>query len=197
MPYYPLFLAFSRFSCIFLRQSLLFFSIVSTNGSIIQYSFKSWQFLIHLPLPANIFSTPHLIYISIKMTSATNLPTSFRSRLQQQQLPPLTEEEAEELRQCESQKQLQPDINIGMYCNVFIAHITTMFHSTYMPHIHLHIYIGMIGHVAHGKTSLARAISGVTTTKFSGEKIRNITIKLGYANFKIFKVHKYDFWYPT
>ena len=46
----------------------------------------------------------------------------------------------------------------------------------------------MIGHVAHGKTSLARAISGVTTTKFAAEKKRNITIKLGYANFKIFKV---------
>ncbi|KAK2948198.1 putative Eukaryotic translation initiation factor 2 subunit 3 [Blattamonas nauphoetae] len=49
------------------------------------------------------------------------------------------------------------------------------------------INIGTIGHVAHGKTTLVKAISGVHTIKHSHEKMRNITIKLGYANAKIFR----------
>lgn len=47
--------------------------------------------------------------------------------------------------------------------------------------------IGTIGHVAHGKSTLVRAISGVNPIKFKNEKVRNITIRLGYANAKIFK----------
>ena len=35
--------------------------------------------------------------------------------------------------------------------------------------------IGTIGHVAHGKTTLVRAISGVQTTTHKIEKERNIT----------------------
>lgn len=50
--------------------------------------------------------------------------------------------------------------------------------------------IGTIGHVAHGKTSLVRAISGIQTTKHKIEKERNITYNLGYANAKIFKCSK-------
>jgi len=49
------------------------------------------------------------------------------------------------------------------------------------------INIGTIGHVAHGKSTVVRAISGVTTVRFKNELIRNITIKLGYANAKIYK----------
>eukprot|EP01071_Lankesteria_metandrocarpae_P007189 Lankesteria_metandrocarpae@DN4610_c0_g1_i4.p3 len=49
------------------------------------------------------------------------------------------------------------------------------------------INIGTIGHVAHGKSTVVRAISGVQTVRFQHEKERNITIKLGYANAKIFK----------
>jgi len=49
------------------------------------------------------------------------------------------------------------------------------------------INIGTIGHVAHGKSTLVKAISGVQTVKFKNELIRNITIKLGYANAKIYK----------
>ncbi|ORX34385.1 elongation factor Tu GTP binding domain-domain-containing protein [Kockovaella imperatae] len=49
------------------------------------------------------------------------------------------------------------------------------------------INIGTIGHVAHGKSSTVRAISGVQTVRFKNELERNITIKLGYANAKIFK----------
>ena len=49
------------------------------------------------------------------------------------------------------------------------------------------INIGTIGHVAHGKSTLVKAISGVNTIKHKGEKVRNITIKLGYANARIYK----------
>jgi len=49
------------------------------------------------------------------------------------------------------------------------------------------INIGTIGHVAHGKSTVVKAISGINTVKSSKEKFRNITIKLGYANAKIFK----------
>merc|ERR1711916_49349 len=49
------------------------------------------------------------------------------------------------------------------------------------------INIGTIGHVAHGKSTLVKAISGVQTVRFKNELERNITIKLGYANAKIYK----------
>ena len=50
------------------------------------------------------------------------------------------------------------------------------------------INIGTIGHVAHGKSTVVKAISGVQTVRFKNELERNITIKLGYANAKIYKV---------
>jgi translation initiation factor 2 subunit 3 len=46
---------------------------------------------------------------------------------------------------------------------------------------------GTIGHVAHGKSTVVKAISGVQTVRFKTELERNITIKLGYANAKIYK----------
>eukprot|EP01027_Heterolobosea_sp_BB2_P003784 GEZU01005718.1.p1 GENE.GEZU01005718.1~~GEZU01005718.1.p1 ORF type:complete len:514 (+),score=132.28 GEZU01005718.1:117-1544(+) len=49
------------------------------------------------------------------------------------------------------------------------------------------INIGTIGHVAHGKSTVVKAISGVRTIRFKTEMVRNITIKLGYANAKIYK----------
>ncbi len=47
--------------------------------------------------------------------------------------------------------------------------------------------IGSIGHVAHGKSTLVRSITGTRTQKHSDEQERNITINIGYANAKIFK----------
>lgn len=47
--------------------------------------------------------------------------------------------------------------------------------------------MGTIGHVAHGKSTVVKAISGVQTVRFKNELERNITIKLGYANAKIYK----------
>ncbi|KAL0580472.1 eukaryotic translation initiation factor 2 subunit gamma [Marasmius crinis-equi] len=46
------------------------------------------------------------------------------------------------------------------------------------------INLGTIGHVAHGKSTVVKAISGVMTVRFKNELVRNITIKLGYANAK-------------
>ena len=47
------------------------------------------------------------------------------------------------------------------------------------------INLGTIGHVAHGKSTVVKAISGVQTVRFKNELERNITIKLGYANAKV------------
>lgn len=47
--------------------------------------------------------------------------------------------------------------------------------------------IGTIGHVAHGKSTVVKAISSVNTVRFKPEMLRNITIRLGYANAKIYK----------
>jgi translation initiation factor 2 subunit 3 len=41
--------------------------------------------------------------------------------------------------------------------------------------------------VAHGKSTVVKSISGVQTVRFKNELERNITIKLGYANAKIYK----------
>jgi len=49
------------------------------------------------------------------------------------------------------------------------------------------INIGTIGHVAHGKSTVVKSISGVKTVRFKSELVQNITIKLGYANAKIYK----------
>ncbi len=47
--------------------------------------------------------------------------------------------------------------------------------------------IGTIGHVDHGKTSLTAAITGKFTDTHSQEIKRGITIKLGYADFAVYK----------
>jgi len=47
--------------------------------------------------------------------------------------------------------------------------------------------IGMVGHVANGKTSLTDCLTGIKTNKHSAEKKQNKTIRLGYANFKIWR----------
>lgn len=59
------------------------------------------------------------------------------------------------------------------------------------------INIGTIGHVAHGKSTVVKAISGVQTVRFKNELIRNITIKLGYANAKIYQCDNKDCPRPT
>jgi len=52
--------------------------------------------------------------------------------------------------------------------------------------------VGTIGHVAHGKSTIVKGLSGIHTVRFKQEKERNITIKLGYANAKIYKCDNED-----
>jgi translation initiation factor 2 subunit 3 len=53
----------------------------------------------------------------------------------------------------------------------------------YQPTINL----GMLGSVSNGKSSLTYCLSCTKTQRHSHEQLKNITIKLGYANAKIFK----------
>ena len=65
----------------------------------------------------------------------------------------------------------------------------TVFWSIYLS------WSGTIGHVAHGKSTVVKALTGVLTVRFKNEKERNITIKLGYANAKV-SGQKLE-WYTT
>ncbi len=47
------------------------------------------------------------------------------------------------------------------------------------------INVGTIGHVAHGKSTIVKSLSGVSTGKFGREKQQNMTMKLGYGNAKV------------
>jgi translation initiation factor 2 subunit 3 len=49
------------------------------------------------------------------------------------------------------------------------------------------VNIGCLGSVTDGKSSMVNSICGIKTQRHSSEHIKNITIKLGYANAKIFK----------
>ncbi|MDI6687564.1 MAG: selenocysteine-specific translation elongation factor [Desulfobacterales bacterium] len=44
------------------------------------------------------------------------------------------------------------------------------------------IILGTAGHIDHGKTSLVKAVTGIDTDRLKEEKIRGITIELGFAS---------------
>ena len=50
--------------------------------------------------------------------------------------------------------------------------------------------IGLVGSVSHGKSMTVKAFTGAQTFKFSKEKEKGITMKIGYANCKIFCCQK-------
>jgi len=52
--------------------------------------------------------------------------------------------------------------------------------------------IGMVGHVAHGKTTLVEALTGKLTLTHSEELKRGITIRLGYADMRIYRCRACD-----
>ena len=52
------------------------------------------------------------------------------------------------------------------------------------------INIGCLGSVTDGKSSMVNSLCGIKTQRHSSEHIKNITIKLGYANAKIFKCNE-------
>lgn len=49
------------------------------------------------------------------------------------------------------------------------------------------INIGTAGHVAQGKSTVVKRITGIATQTYKSERERNITIRLGYANCKLFR----------
>jgi translation initiation factor 2 subunit 3 len=59
------------------------------------------------------------------------------------------------------------------------------------------INIGCLGCVSDGKSTMVDKITGVKTQKYGAEKKRNITIKLGYANAKIYKCNDCDKYFST
>ncbi|MEM5794570.1 MAG: translation initiation factor IF-2 subunit gamma [Candidatus Aenigmatarchaeota archaeon] len=52
------------------------------------------------------------------------------------------------------------------------------------------VNIGLVGHVAHGKTTLTEALTGKLTLTHSEELKRGITIRLGYADATFYKCTK-------
>jgi translation initiation factor 2 subunit 3 len=59
-----------------------------------------------------------------------------------------------------------------------------------IQHFQPTINIGMIGHVANGKSTIVKKLTGITTQRHAEEQKKNLTMKLGYANTKIFKCPK-------
>jgi len=49
------------------------------------------------------------------------------------------------------------------------------------------IELGAVGHTSHGKTTLVADLTGVHTSKHRDEIARNLTIRLGYANAKLWQ----------
>ena len=78
----------------------------------------------------------------------------------------------------------QATINLGMLHFFWLSQLISC--SSTIDILH---GIGTIGHVAHGKSTVVKAISGVMTVRFKNELVRNITIKLGYANAKALTSH--------
>ncbi len=54
-----------------------------------------------------------------------------------------------------------------------------------MPENERHIIIGTAGHIDHGKTSLIKALTGIDCDTHKDEKLRGITINLGFAHLKL------------
>ena len=47
------------------------------------------------------------------------------------------------------------------------------------------VILGTAGHIDHGKTSLIRALTGIDTDRLKEEKLRGITIELGFAHMEL------------
>lgn len=85
----------------------------------------------------------------------------------------------------EKPQSLQPHLSKQDLSNLEINKLTPLTHDVISRQATINI--GTIGHVAHGKSTVVKAISGVQTVRFKNELERNITIKLGYANAKLYK----------
>ena len=48
-----------------------------------------------------------------------------------------------------------------------------------------HVVMGTAGHIYHGKTTLVKRLTGIDTDRLKEEKIRGMTIELGFAPMKL------------
>ena len=48
-----------------------------------------------------------------------------------------------------------------------------------------HVIIGTAGHIDHGKTTLVKALTNIDCDRLKEEKVRGITIDLGFAYFDL------------
>src|SRR5688500_11567648 len=53
--------------------------------------------------------------------------------------------------------------------------------SPHQPHLDMPFVIGTAGHVAHGKSTLVNALTGVDPDRLAEEREREMTIDLGFA----------------
>uniref|UniRef100_A0A9L0KBW2 Tr-type G domain-containing protein n=1 Tax=Equus asinus TaxID=9793 RepID=A0A9L0KBW2_EQUAS len=81
----------------------------------------------------------------------------------------------------------QPHLSRQGLANLDVTKLTPLSHKVISRQATINI--GTIGHVAHGKSTVVKAISGVHTVRFKNERERNTTIKLGYVNAKIYKLN--------
>ncbi|KAI9508054.1 translation initiation factor eIF2 gamma subunit [Russula earlei] len=88
-------------------------------------------------------------------------------------------------REDDSDSEVEEDVELVPKVDVDVTKLTPL--SPIVISKQATINLGTIGHVAHGKSTVVKAISGVMTVRFKNELVRNITIKLGYANAKIYK----------
>lgn len=53
----------------------------------------------------------------------------------------------------------------------------------------MNVIVGTAGHIDHGKTSLIKALTGIDADRLPEEKLRGITVDLGFAEMKVEDVH--------
>ena len=90
--------------------------------------------------------------------------------------------------ECKEILEKQPNLSLQNFKTIDSGEITPLTMEIMSRQATMNI--GTIGHVAHGKTTLVKAISGIQTIRYKIEKERNITYNLGYANAKLFKCPK-------
>jgi translation initiation factor 2 subunit 3 len=104
--------------------------------------------------------------------------------------------DAEEKKDAEEEEEDQDDgLAVQDLANLDIAKLTPLTPEVISRQATMNV--GTIGHVAHGKSTVVRALSGTNTIRFKQEKERNITIRLGYANAKIYKNDREDLERPS
>ena len=90
--------------------------------------------------------------------------------------------------ECKEILEKQPNLSLQSFASIDSGKVTPLTMEVMSRQATMNI--GTIGHVAHGKTTLVKAISGIQTIRYRIEKERNITYNLGYANAKFYKCPK-------